>query len=250
MNEQAVLTAPLTLPKCPAIYQIRNTVNGKIYVGSASNVYMRWHSHINAFRRGDHHNPALRAAVAKYGLAVFEMTVLELVASVGDLREREQFWLDQLRPFDPGIGYNISPSSRSNRGVPRPPVSAERRAKISAAQLGKPRVFSDEHRRNLSQALTGKKRGPRSAEHTAKIVAKLRGQRRSPEQVARIQAALKGKVIRRVWSAPHAKLTPDDVRSMRALYASGTRQRDLARQFNISPSQVCWILKGKQWMNV
>jgi hypothetical protein len=66
-------------------------------------------------------------------------------------------------------------------GKKRGPQSAEHRAKLRAANLG--RELSAEHCANMSAARLGKKRGPqkpRSAEHRANISAALVGKKRAP----------------------------------------------------------------------
>jgi len=65
--------------------------------------------------------------------------------------------------------------------------TAATRAKLSAAQRGKPK--SEQHRENIRLALLGRKRGPDSPEYTARRTATLKGQKRTPEQRARMRAA-------------------------------------------------------------
>jgi group I intron endonuclease len=86
------------------IYQIRNTKNDKIYIGSSKNIENRWLRHLQELRNGSHHNIKLQRAFNKYGEKSF---VLEVVESTPDslLLEREQYYLDELRPYE--TGYNI-----------------------------------------------------------------------------------------------------------------------------------------------
>jgi len=47
-----------------------------------------------------------------------------------------------------------------------------------------------------------------------------------------------------------AKLTDDDVREVRALYADGWLQREIAEEFGIAQSNVSIICRGKAWKHV
>src|SRR4051812_8478775 len=62
------------------IYQIRNTVNGKVYIGSSTNVEGRWRTHKCALRKKTKKaSPHLQAAWIKYGESAF---VFEIINSV------------------------------------------------------------------------------------------------------------------------------------------------------------------------
>ena len=47
-----------------------------------------------------------------------------------------------------------------------------------------------------------------------------------------------------------SKMTPAQVLELRALYASGSKQRDLAVKFDISVSQVGRIVRGELWRHL
>lgn len=94
------------------IYQIRNKIDGKIYIGSSKNIHVRWNSHISAFKRGDHANIHLQKAWEKYGSDAFEFSILERVNDLNNLKNREQYWMDKLQPFG-SIGYNMCPTTNS-----------------------------------------------------------------------------------------------------------------------------------------
>jgi len=89
------------------VYQIRNKINGKVYIGSSVNVPSRWESHRRELRRGVHKNQYLQNAWIKYGEKKFVFSLIEEVTDVEELLLREQFWLDTIQPYLPRIGYNI-----------------------------------------------------------------------------------------------------------------------------------------------
>jgi group I intron endonuclease len=197
------------------IYCIRNTVTGKVYVGSAVNMARRWRSHRRELSNGLHCNPRLRKDAGRYGIHVFAFSVLELVPDRALLTQREQHWIDMLRSADRATGYNICPIAGSGMGVL---ISAETRAKLSSAHKG--RKLTAEHRAKIAAARTGKrhtaevrarlsaaKKGNKlSAEHRAKIssflrtrkhkpstIDKMSAWKRPPELCAAISSALSGK---------------------------------------------------------
>ena len=54
---------------CPGIYVIKNSINGKIYVGKSKNCYYRLHQHMTDIKidnRNYNENPHLLNAVKKY----------------------------------------------------------------------------------------------------------------------------------------------------------------------------------------
>lgn len=118
------------------IYKITNIQNGKIYIGSAINIESRKRIHLSALRKGNHHNPHLLAAYKKYGEDSFVWDILEHVTQLNDLLYREQKYLDEVKPFDRNIGYNVLPTAGSPY---RREYSFESRKKMSMSQLGRKR---------------------------------------------------------------------------------------------------------------
>lgn len=167
------------------IYQIRNILNGKRYIGSACKFRSRWHNHRSELRRGIHGNVKLQNAWKKAGESAFVFEVIEL-CSKDMLMGREQQWLDSTAPE-----YNIA---RFARSYPGRVVKAEQKQAISEANRGNKycvgRVMSAETRAKISKSKMGKKhKTPRSQEHTDRIAAAHRGLKRSPETRQRISEA-------------------------------------------------------------
>ena len=153
------------------IYQIRNTLNGNRYIGSAVDTQQRWQQHLSMLRHEKHYNKYLQRAFDKYSEALFTFNVLEQVEDTKQLIPREQHYLDTLEPE-----YNICPTAGSSLGVP---CNVEARAKQSAAKIGKQNSFygkhhSEETRARQSAANIGKRD---SAETRAKKSAALTGER-------------------------------------------------------------------------
>lgn len=88
------------------IYQIRNIINNKIYIGSTKNFDQRKYRHFLHLRNGEHHSILLQRAYNKYGEINFVFEVLEECEDQ-ELIKKEQEYLDNYKPFSP-VGYNIS----------------------------------------------------------------------------------------------------------------------------------------------
>jgi group I intron endonuclease len=93
------------------IYEIINLVNGKRYVGSAISFKRRWTYHRRDLRAGKHHSKHLQASWNRHGEAAFCFYVIEPVVDTARLIEREQFYIDALKPE-----YNCRPTAGSNLG--------------------------------------------------------------------------------------------------------------------------------------
>lgn len=148
------------------IYQILNTVNGKIYIGSTTNLRARKSGHFTALSRGRHENPRLQNAWNLYGSDVWVFEVLELCPTE-QLLILEQRYLDRF--WDGGINcYNIAKIAEApGKGIPKSP---ETKAKMAAAKRGKPK--SPEHKAKIAQALKGR---VFSREHIERVAELNRG---------------------------------------------------------------------------
>lgn len=180
-HSKGVLTmADSIIPKSPGIYRIICLATNKVYIGSAGNLAKRWRDHLRKLRLNRHQNEYLQRAWNKYGEAAFRFEVLELVMP-WSLLDREQYWLDKLKPYNPVVGFNIA--HHANTPVHTPEVIA----KLRAASTGK--SPSNQTRAKLSAANKGKSL---SSEHRAKISASSKGKVRSTETRAKMSLAKRG----------------------------------------------------------
>ena len=106
--------------KKPAgIFQIRNTANGKIYLGSSLNLEGPLNSHKFMLTIGRHRNAALQEDWNAFGADKFAFEILEVVKVKDDpnfnmedeLTLLEQIWIEKLQPFGER-GYNSEPRIR------------------------------------------------------------------------------------------------------------------------------------------
>jgi len=155
-------------------------VDGKVYIGSSTDIKKRSHDHLYLLRHNQHPNPHLQYAFNKHGEMAFEMCILQEVASEEELKLAEQYWMDHTQCYDHRYGYNIDPSAERNF------ISDETRIKISAGNSGKKR--SDEVRTKISTMLKGR---PLSEETRTKMI----GRTHSEETRKKISEAGRGRVV-------------------------------------------------------
>jgi group I intron endonuclease len=77
------------------IYKITCVNNGKVYVGSSSNIKSRWYRHINNLKYNKS-NPNLQNSYNKYGKDSLKFEILEECA-VDDLIKRETYWAEVIK---------------------------------------------------------------------------------------------------------------------------------------------------------
>lgn len=97
------------------IYRIRNTLNGRVYVGASANLTDRWRLHRLHLNRGGHHCRALQNAWVKYGEPAFVFEIMEAIELKEARDSREQVYLDDA--FATGLAYNIARKASSHLGV-------------------------------------------------------------------------------------------------------------------------------------
>lgn len=129
------------------IYKILNKANGKFYIGSAKNFYVRWHLHRSQLANNRHKNSHLQSAWSLYGEASFEFVVLEETSL---LKEREQYWLDATKCYYRDIGYNLRKIADTNLGLRWSDAS-----KLKMSNSAKGKIISDETRAKMSLSRMG-----------------------------------------------------------------------------------------------
>jgi group I intron endonuclease len=92
------------------IYEIKNTKNGKVYIGSSVNIEKRWYDHSRNLQEGTHQNSYLQRSYSKWGKDSFEFTILEECPK-NKRFEREQFYLDKY--FGRRSCYNLARSTKT-----------------------------------------------------------------------------------------------------------------------------------------
>lgn len=196
------------------IYEIRNTINGKRYVGSAVDFGNRWRVHAQSLARGDHHSRALQRAWVRYTPRAFQFNKL-LACSKEDLIMYEQICMDALKPE-----YNCAPKAGSQLGLK---MGEEAKAKMADAA-------------RRTRNFTGK---THSAESRAKISASRKGKGggpRTPERLAKIAEAMR---------AAKSVLNEEKVRLIRQMKSSGYPHKAVAEAVGCSYWAVADVVRGR-----
>lgn len=129
------------------VYLIRNTVDGKCYVGQTVRDFeRRIVEHRSAAKKG---KGRLYNAIRKYGWENFESEVLEECVDAADLDMSERFWIRAYNSLSPN-GYNLKGGGHDNHTLSR-----EVRDKIRAKKM---EPEAQAHIRRIGKANAGRKR--------------------------------------------------------------------------------------------
>lgn len=164
------------------VYKIVHLDKPKLcYIGSATmrgknlarcGFYIRWLRHQQDLIHNKHHSKYLQRIVNKYGMTNLRFTILEVCPSIETCLEREQYYLDLLKPeynscktAGNSSGFKHSELTKqqmsiSRKGKKKVPMSLDRRKAISDRQKLRYQVqlHTEESIRKRSQKLKGKKR--------------------------------------------------------------------------------------------
>jgi group I intron endonuclease len=177
------------------IYIIKNTINGKVYVGYTTNINKRKQYHFGDLKNNKHINKHLQNAYNKYGKDAFVYSVLE-ICEKNKLIKQENYWANLLNAHNIKYGYNILPTSDFGK-LTMAKESIIKRTKtftdnyISGSRKGKLKNIprSKETKDKIRNATLGKKKTltnkqRQCAAERARIQGfKTKGLKRSQEQI-------------------------------------------------------------------
>lgn len=174
------------------IYQIKNLLSNKVYIGQSVHLYNRLKDHINSLKRNGSRCRYLQNSFNKYGTENFEFKILLYCEP-----EELTYYEDAIEKSHRPNCYNIRECADSNKGFKHSeetkqklsastkefgghPMSIESRQKLSATNMG--HFVSMETRQKLSIAQLGKS-------------APNKGRKMSAEFKLRCSLAHKGKTL-------------------------------------------------------
>ncbi len=210
------------------IYEIRNRINGKRYVGSSKELDVRKQTHFNYLREGKHINKHLQFAVNKYGIENFEFNVLEYCEE-DYLITLEQWYFD-----NENCCYNINMNAGGGCG-PRHDV----------------RLFdSQDIYEIVEMTLAG---------FTQKEIAEYYdcGQmtinnivKRNIYKDVQIPKPLLNKLNRYLFDKKHGrKFTCEQVEEIKRLWGLGIKQKEIAEEYNVSRSIISEMCSNKSYQH-
>jgi len=126
------------------IYKITNTLNGDFYIGSSTNLYKRYYTHMNHMRKGIQSCIKLIRAAQKYGENNFSFEILAKCPNEYVLK-LEQWFISNLNPH-----YNVAKIAGSNFGIKRTEETKLKKS-VSQKENWKDEAYRTKHLENLSK---------------------------------------------------------------------------------------------------
>ncbi|HLX53497.1 MAG TPA: GIY-YIG nuclease family protein [Aquella sp.] len=212
------------IPTKSGIYQWRNLIDGRIYVGSALNFRQRNYSHTSDLNRNNHKNQYLQNAWNKYGKENFVFEILEYCASTF-LLGREQYYINSLEVMYYQKGYNIAPQAGSNYGLK---FSEKGRENVSKGRIGNKNRLGIPHTEDAKKLISEKTTGLPSA---------LKGTKLSEEHKEKISRHLEGNQYAKGYK--HSDETREKLRQ-------AAKNRDPGKEA-LRRERLSLATKGKPW---
>jgi len=119
MDRKALTREYKDIRRPMGVYQVRNTVNGKLLIGVSVDLPSMLNRQQSQLRMGGHPNKELQKDWVEFGPDAFEFQILDTLTPPdrpgydpkGDLKALEELWLDKLSPFGEQ-GYNVKPKQK------------------------------------------------------------------------------------------------------------------------------------------
>lgn len=205
------------------VYQIRNLVNGKCYVGSSNNIGRRYLDHMRELSRGTHSNPRLQLSWNKHGGDSFEFSVL-FRCPENVLPIYEQMFINDLQPF-----YNIA-KDVGFPATPKPgtPEAKLRGKKVIESRRKSERCNSPEFHQMMSEIMVGRWKNLEYREVRSSDTQKLWG---DPKYRERQKHA-------------HRKLDTQTRKLICELHSAGHTKASLSRKFGVTYITIVRVIQG------
>lgn len=210
------------------IYYIKNLINNKVYIGSATDFNIRSNRHKQDLNKNIHHSIHLQRAWNKYGPENFIFEIIDTVNSKEELIPIEQAYLDFFNSNNRKYGYNICKFAGSSLGFKH---TDEAKNKMS---------------KNHAKYMLGRKH---TKESKKKMSEGLRGRRVSKETKEKMSKSHIG--IFNGENHPGVKLNNWKVRVIRFLLKQNKlKQCEISEIFEVSKSTMCDINFKRTWRHI
>jgi group I intron endonuclease len=108
------------MPCTPCVYEIRNMLNGRHYIGSSITPQNRKRRHFYDLRHSYHRSKFMQRDFDKCGESSFVFSILESTTAK-DILSREQYWIDSTAPV-----YNSAKIAGNTLGVKQSAITIEK----------------------------------------------------------------------------------------------------------------------------
>jgi group I intron endonuclease len=207
------------------IYCISNTLDERIYIGSAVRLRERYRSHKCRLRKGNHNSIILQRFYDKHGADKLIFSLIELCEK-DDLITREQYHLDTLKP-----AFNIRKEADRNTGIKRRPETIAQKSLSMKAW-----AQTTQGKAHYSKLAGMPKKGNTGNTHSAEIRAKI------SQNLNR--AAISG------CNNYLSKFTPQQVQEIRDFIPKKLGDMSaLIAKFGVNKSTIQRIRAGKSYKN-
>lgn len=163
------------------IYGIFRIGSAECYIGQTVDFSRRWKTHRQDFKNNRHASKFMQRVYNKHGLEAFEFKILQFVDDISKLNKAETKWIKLHNPC-----YNSAPVAGSCLGYKHSDITREKHRQLmlgNTINKGRPShrrgvKMSEETKRKISIAKTGKP-GPRlGIRHTPESIEKMSRNRR------------------------------------------------------------------------
>lgn len=136
------------------IYMWENIKTGKVYIGSSSNIRLRYNVHVSRLKQGNHWNSYLQNSWNIHSLNSFKFTIIENCIEA-NLLIREQYWMNFYKSFNRNFGYNVNSIAGRTTGYRHTKESKEKIRLANKQREYKP--ASEKERKRLGSLQLGVK---------------------------------------------------------------------------------------------
>ena len=216
------------------IYKISNTINSRIYIGSAINFMNRKAKHIRQLRANKHCNDKLQRFVNKYGIDKISFEVVEYCEKQ-ILIEREQFYINKFDCVKKGFNILITAGSWLNHKhskYTKKRMSEIKKGVQTKGMLGK--KHSDKTKELIAEKAKGRKQ---SSQTIQKRISKNTGKKRP---LSAIYITRKKREI----------LNREQVLEIRELLKQGIKQTEIAHKYGVCQGVISRVNIGKAYYDV
>lgn len=238
------------------IYKITNLLDNKVYIGQTNNPGIRWSNHKSDAKLNKRNYP-LYNSMNKYGIDNFKYEAIQICNTQEEADQLEKDLITQYKSQDRNFGYNIAPGgSRVSHSQETKDKLSQQKRKFYQKRLQETgQKITEEERQKLSISHKGQKsanKGKQLSEkqreilrqsHLGRVHSEEEKRKRSESLRLRYQNDPELKERVRQKSIGRYKLTSEQQLEICQLYQNGINSMKLGKQFNVSPTTICGILR-------